>query len=408
MKCVGLNINVLAGLLMFSLSMEAHAGLDFLFPKKAVTKAVQALKKDQDPAAMEILKKVPAASKDLSSSFADRWVVTFQKLATPAELVAEDGVLPEYVFSSPLGYPKFKYFLIEDLLPTSLKNWSDEDQRRYPYRYYEQPGTTVPDYVNIGHEDAPRALVRRIISTPEFMGEFCDNTVLDVAEWTYQWGLLIAKAGGEQKATEWKNGIENSISGVESFLQVLGRSKWSDEPPQDLEKNGIRPFLFRRYLDGGPKFAQAALDCVHGVQKRISYKSMPYPTDTFSKFLNFEFLFRTTWGEYTQEIASRKLSADSLARIMRLYPSSSSLTQPLRIESSGGGELVVALTLWMSEMDPKYNYRILTTKEAAYYETHDKCTVNKQYNSQDLESLVFPENCYFEDLSYTLVREYKN
>ncbi len=398
--------------LFLTASAEAKPALNFALPTNAISASFLWLEKNQDPTLAEIRAIHPHISSETQSLFLEHWNYYIPNIAYPGEIRAKNDKNQEDVQGSLFEMIGMPYLIpgdIYEIIPSDLRGYGYDgvDRKRYSYRFYEKSNITPPEYIT-KITPATWALARRIISTPAFADGICSDSTVDLFDWYLSWSKFAGEVRGIRAGTEWFTYLNQ----MDSYLNRLATTTWSDNAYDESMSRNLMGFIFRRYLDGGPEFAQAAGRCVSKLKERVIRSKLitsdPSYTAVFAKELQFKTYKMTSNPRLSIEVSSIEFSLSSFAQIVR-FQNQEQLPSELRYPRNHERNPVnpiLNLTQWMSALDPKFNYRIITDEESKAFGFYDDCYASQNYILEGFKDLY--TNCRIDYLqSLRLVRETK-
>lgn len=386
----------------------------FVFDTSPVTASLNVLKSINDPVYEEMVKVAPGFEAEYVSSFAGAFDFMTNRTPAPEAVFdretydGEEDLAFETFFRifRPEGrdiYPgEILAGAINSTVPVRFRKLKSKAEISYRFCEFNPNDTLCQQGFGYGEryrELLGYQLARRIVSTPEFVNGVCSQSV-PVIKWYIRWHQYAAT----YMANNWIKNLDLTLNQLdESLSKVYGDGTWNSSSYRAFSTDRTQEFIFRRYLDGGPRVVSAMRDCLNQIRTEIGIPLViptnPNAADVFSAAINFQevgFIKRPT---HKIVIQSRRFTKESVAQITRLIENAADLPPVRDFPDSGYGlKDALALTSWMSAADSKYDYRVITHDELQ--ETLPNmagvCSVNRDYllyGSKGLKLLPKENQC---------------
>lgn len=274
---------------------------------------------------------------------------------------------------------------------------SAENSKNFSYKYYELNTPVDDPERNLNHNSAEYTTLRRLISNHVFVKNICESTTnLKMLDYGYQFSKiqdLFANEKIEAKINKFLNELEQILN----EYQNLG--KWTDKLKYNNVKydhHFIGGFIYRRYLDGGPELINAALDCVKTVRSEILKQPTVTKNAAATKLIEETLKFKTVNFNFkTQlEINSVDIGINEIAKIIYATDYDKAVNYEFDGIGTDYGQPLLTFIQWMSEIDPKYNYRSILQEELKWLDIEGRTL------SVGIKSSLLPKS-RFSEISFT-------
>jgi len=368
-----------------------HLGWDaftFPFSEAPGQAAIADLQKRQDA----VLAKVMETDSDFAKTFPETLArftqIALRSIVTPWILPTSKKLSPKEtteLISHAFGktIKNLQIFALENAVRESAKNYDGESQQQ-TYRYCEINADSKY-CISQGFENNSLnwAITRRLVSSAQFVRAACP-LVKSYVTWDLQWK---STSQDDQKQ------ISEFLYETKRMLEfIYGDGTWSlnriDSFKTDFDP-GFFEILVRRYMDGGPEFIEATLDClseiIYGWSWQIPLKKDERASSAISGILQFNDVSLPQISQ-TFELQTNNMDYGAFYRLMHRWTADQPL--PPEIYFSGQNSptyhqsayldtligisgvnfavpvIYLPRLLWqMNLMDPSYRYRSISRDE---------------------------------------------
>lgn len=343
----------------------AWSPLHWSFNEGAISKAIQELRAAGDPLLAKVEALDPQIEKTLGAQVAGVFVKSTNDRIFPVYLSGIEGV-----HKNLLTAPERREFdsitgrFLRAVVPDSIRD--AEKGTKYTYRICEaQPNAKEclawEESTYFGENASTtlaRAFVRRVLST-QAVAESAYEALVPYAHWCMRWTREIARQWDEDSVTILREELTQLKN---KLMQTYLAKPWSPSLC-DQDGHSLEGFICRRYLDGGP---QLILKYAELLERALSELApLEFPEDQLAwKHIDDMFGFQKSPAVgKTYQIQTRRISAEVIARIMKLAPPGTAVDFDRNDKAEISSESARVLGIWLSDLDPKFTYRLATVEE---------------------------------------------